>query len=149
MGTRKMEQVDFIQEERIVRPPPVGLHGYDAKRVSFDTGLDTGPETLVQQHFAEEQDINTIVRRFGVSGVAPLGVNGPAIYGDFTGITDYESARDTIERANRAFMDLPADVRAKFDNDPAKLISMAQSMDADQFDAFVQPEKPAEPPAGS
>lgn len=118
---------------------PVGLHGYDAVEVSDATGLDTGSETIVQQHYGEEVDINTIVRRFGVTGALPLGPEGPAIYGDFTGITDYESARDTIERANTAFMNLPADVRLKFDNDPAKLIAMSQSMSEEAFSEFVSP----------
>lgn len=112
---------------------PLKMRGYDARALSEETGTDTGSDTIVQQHYADEVDINTIVRRFGVTGSMPFGPNGPAIYGDFSGISDWESALATIERAEESFMALPAEVRAKFDNDPGKLVEYSQSVSEEEF----------------
>lgn len=126
-------------------PEGASLRSYDARRVSIETGVNTGIETLVQQQFAEDADINVLVHRFGVTGQMPLGPSAPGIYGDFTGIFDYESARETIRRADQAFMQLSAEVRAKFDNDPQKLIDFARSASYEDFVAGVEAAK--EPPA--
>lgn len=113
---------------------PMKLRGYDAADWSDQTGVDTGSETLVQQQFVEEQDINTIVKRFQVTGAFPMGPDGPAVYGDFSGITDYDSALETIDRAERSFMALPAEVRDRFKNNPANLINWAnEARDEEEF----------------
>lgn len=128
---------------------PLKLRGYDAAELSEDTGIDTGTETLVQQHFVQEQDINTIVARFGVTGALPLGPDGPAVYGDFSGITDYDSALETIERAEASFMSLPAEVRDRFKNNPANLINWAnEARDEEEFMTrfAVKTERPAVAP---
>lgn len=110
------------------------LRGFDSREVSDLTSLHTGPETLVQQHFAVEQDINTIVRRFGLTSELPAQVSG-GMYGDFTGVTDYDSAVARIARADEAFMALPADVRERFGNDPGQLIRLAQALPLEDFNA--------------
>lgn len=140
------EDVD-LRSARIEARRPVGLRGYDAKYLSMVTAKDTGPDTIVQQHFSEDADINTIVRRYGITGQLPLGPGGP-MYGDFSGITDYESARATMARADEAFMQLPPDVRLKFKNDPAELIRFAQSVSEDEFVSALAP-VPVEPVAAT
>lgn len=125
----------------------------NAAYYSDKTGVDTGPETIVQQHFADEVDINTIVRRFGIGPSTPLGASA-GVYGDFTGVSDYESALNTVRRAEQGFMTLPADVRERFDNDPGKLIEFAEGMSMDEFvsalePAVMAPEAPLAPVEGS
>lgn len=130
--------------------PGVTLHGYSWAEVSDLSGVDTGPETMVQQHFRDEVDVNTIVRRFGLSSDLPAAVNA-GVYGDFTGIEDYASAVAAIDRAHEGFMRLPAQVREKFDNDPGRLISAAHSMsEADFLSAFAEKVQDGQPaaPAG-
>lgn len=114
--------------EIIKRNRPAPLRGYDAKERSDLTSIETGSETRVQQQFAEEVDINTIVRRYGVSPARPLGYGGEGLYGDFTEITDYESAVARVEKVREGFMKLPPEVRERFDNDPGKLIRHAQDL---------------------
>lgn len=92
-------------------------YGYDSDKVSEDTGLECKDVTLAQQHQADEADINTIVRRFGVTGQLPEPVRAPT-FGDFTDVFDFRSAQDAILEANRSFMAMPADVRARFGNNP-------------------------------
>lgn len=121
---------------------PPGLRGYDAKEVSRVTATHTGSESLVQQHLKDEVDINTIMRRFGVTDQLPLGPR-TGIYGDFTGISDYESAVERVRGAQERFMELPAEIREKFRNDPGELIAAANSMPPEEFEAlFAAPEVP-------
>lgn len=94
---------------------------YDVDAASDESGLKCEEPTLAQQHFADECDINTIVRRFGLDGELPVGVRMPT-YGDFTGVVDYHSAANAIALANEAFDGLPAVVRARFQNDPALFV---------------------------
>ena len=73
--------------------------------------------TLAQQQFKDDVDINVLLERFKVTGQLPQGVVLPS-YGDFSGISDYRTAREAIRRAENSFMDLPANIRARFQNDP-------------------------------
>lgn len=78
--------------------------------------------SLARQSFKEECDINTIVKRFGLSGELPKGVRMPS-YGDFTGIYDYASAMNAIVAARESFDTMPANVRARFNNEPADFVA--------------------------
>lgn len=98
-------------------------YNYDPDEVSAETGLAIDPEEgVTQQQFADECDINTIVKRFGMTGELPNGVNMPVI-GDFTGITDFHTAMNVVKSAEAAFMELPANIRARFENDPGKVLN--------------------------
>ncbi len=96
-------------------------YNYDTMQVSNETGLECLDESLAQQHARDETDINTIVRRFGLTGELPNGVRAPQ-YGDFTEATDYHTAMNAVISANNAFMQLPADVRSRFNNDAGAFV---------------------------
>lgn len=119
-------------------PRNAGLGSYNAHELSARLSVETGSETIVQQHLKNEVDINTIVKRFGITGQMPFGVD-EGIYGDFTGITDYESALAKVTQADESFMTLPAEIRERFKNSPAELIRFAQSVDEDAFMAAMKP----------
>ena len=104
-------------------------YNYDVDAVSDETGLKCEDPSLAQQHMAEECDINYIVERFGVTGQLPESPVYAPTYGDFTGIGDYRSALDAVSQANDAFMSLPANVRERFDNDPALFVDFCSSTD--------------------
>lgn len=110
----------------------VPLRGYDAKVLSEQESVDfRGDEGLTQQHFAVDLDINEVMRRFGAS-VSPH-ADFTGVYGDFTGIVDYDSAVARIEAADARFMSLPPEVRERFGNDAGRLISAAQLLSEDEF----------------
>lgn len=115
-----------------------GPRGYDTGEVSDETAIDTGKDTMVQQQFGIEQDVNTIVKRFGLTGNTPFG-SAAGVYGDFTGICDYSSAMEVIERAQKGFMTLPPDVRERFENDPGRMIAYAQSVPEEEFIRAFEP----------
>jgi len=75
-----------------------------------------------QQKFKDECDINTIVRRFGISGQLPVDGRIP-MYGDFTSVGDYREALDAIRLADDAFLQLPANVRRELGDDPARFVA--------------------------
>lgn len=96
-------------------------YNYDMDAVSAETGLRCEDESLTAQEYAEDADINVIAQRFGLFGELPTGVRAP-VYGDFSGVDDYQSALNAIMAAQEAFMELPGDVRARFENDPARFV---------------------------
>lgn len=96
-------------------------YNYDMNKAGDESALACKDPTLTQQSFAEEVDINTIVRRFGLTGELPTNVRMPQ-YGDYTEVMDYHQAMTAIRMADESFYSMPADVRARFDNNPGKFV---------------------------
>lgn len=95
---------------------------YDARIFYTDPGEDEG---LVQHHMQEETDVNVIMARYQKTGdISHLGEIA-GTYGDFSDVTDYKSGLDRINDANLLFMELPASIRDRFNNDPAKFVEFA------------------------
>lgn len=97
-------------------------YNYDTMQASDESALHCLDESLTQQSFKDEADINTIVRRFGLTGQLPQDLQMP-VSGDFTGISDYHTAMNMVLAAQDEFLRVPADVRARFQNDPAQLMA--------------------------
>jgi len=93
----------------------------DNDQLSFDSGLCCEDESLAIQSAKDEADINTIVRRFGLTGELPGDFQMPQS-GDFTNIPDFHSAMNRVRQAEEAFMELPGEIRARFMNDPAAVM---------------------------
>lgn len=122
-------------------PWNTGRGDYLWKEVSDDSRVDTGSESMVQQHFKDEVDINTVVRRYGITAGMPFGPDG-GMYGDFTGIVDYDSAVALIKDTEDRFHRIPAEIREKFNNNPGLLVKFAQDSTAEEFEAFFEPMVP-------
>jgi len=97
---------------------------YDRDKNSDLAKLVFTRSSRTKQSFRDECDINNILRQFNVTGELPIGSVQPQ-YGDFSGITDYQSALNAVMAAQDSFLQLPAKVRAKFDNDPALFVEFA------------------------
>jgi hypothetical protein len=96
-------------------------YNYDTKAASDQAATDHfGPSLTIQSH-AEDADLNVILKRFGVTGTMPVNPKLPS-YGDFSEITDFQSALAAVEHAQELFMEYPADLRAKFENSPQRLL---------------------------
>lgn len=97
-------------------------YNYDRDIVSVGTGLVIAEEeNRTQQQFKDEADINVLVRRFRLTGELPQGVAVPT-YGDFDAAGDYHAAMNVMRAADEAFMQMPADLRFRFGNDPNKFL---------------------------
>lgn len=96
-------------------------YNYDTNKLSDETGLKCEDDSLAQQHQKDESDINTIVKRFGLTGELPENVRMP-IYADYTDITNYHDAMNAVIAADMAFAQMPAEIRSRFDNNPEKFV---------------------------
>lgn len=94
----------------------------DNDAVSLSAGFECVGESLAVQSAEEESNINTIVRRFGISGELPNNLRMPQS-GDFTGLPDFHAAMNLVRQAQEEFVRVPAEIRAKFNNDPARFMS--------------------------
>jgi len=101
-------------------------YNYDRDAATNESGLACEEPSLAQQHFKDECDINNILRQFNVTGLLPEQPLSPR-YGDFTGIGDYHTALNRVIAAQDEFEALPAQIRARFDNDPANLIEFLEN----------------------
>lgn len=101
---------------------------YDVDAASNEHATPVSGETMTKQSFKEECDINTIVRRFGLTGEMPVNVRMPS-YGDFTGVWDYRSAMDALIQARDSFEAMPAEVRRRFNDDPAEFVDFCSNKD--------------------
>lgn len=98
-----------------------GFYDYDMDAVSRETGLRCEDKSLAVQSMKDEADINILVKRFGLTGVIPQNVRVPLL-NDFDEVFDFQSAQNAIVSARESFMSLNADVRERFQNDPAKFV---------------------------
>lgn len=128
-------------------------YNYDVMAASDESALDfSDSPSLTKQSFADECDINTIVRNFGLTGELPSNVRPPQ-YGDFIGVVDYQTALNAVIAADDAFMEMPAEVRARFHNDPASFVDFCSNPDNKdemlRLGLAVAPEAPEAPPVAS
>lgn len=87
-----------------------------ATRITFDD------PSLTQQHHAKDADLNTIVKRYGITdgAIPPMALN-PEYFGDFTDAVDFREHLDRVRDALERFNALPANLRSQFNNDPVQL----------------------------
>lgn len=75
--------------------------------------------SLTKQCFQSECDINSIMKKWERTGVLENVRARQGHYGDFTNVSDYQSAVNAVVNAQEAFDSFPATLRARFRNDPA------------------------------
>lgn len=111
----------FMREMPVKVPFLRSAFNYDMDKASDEAGLACMDDSLTQQQFKEEADINTIVNRFLKTGVLPTPNTFPQ-YVDFEGVFDYQSAMNLVRAADESFMRMDAKVRARFNNSPQEFL---------------------------
>jgi len=101
---------------------------YDFKARSDETATECKDPSLTVQSDAVDADINTIVKRYGITGQMPQALRLPE-YSDYEDVFDFHSAQLAILEGEKQFMSLPADIRAKFENDAGQFFSYAANPD--------------------
>ena len=81
--------------------------------------------SITQQQFREQADINEIMKKYKKTGDWPQSVSRGAFM-DTTNLPSYQEALDVVRAAESAFIELPAKVRRRFDNNPQELISFLE-----------------------
>lgn len=87
------------------------------------------PSKTVQSQ-SEEADINTIVKRFGLTGKLPENVRVPE-FADFEDVFDFQSAMNAVRLGQESFMRMPADIRNEFYNDPQRFVEFCTATNED------------------
>ena len=100
---------------------------YDDDYNSDEFGLVCPEPSLTKQSDAQSCDINVIVQKWLKTGQLPTNLNdGQAQYYDVSAIPDYRTCLDTVIAAQRQFEGLPALVRERFHNDPARFLDFVE-----------------------
>lgn len=108
-----------------MKPPFIrSPYNYDVKEASDSSSLATVGESLTVQSQSEDADINVLMKRYGITGKFPDNARLPT-YGDFSEITDFRTALESVQNAHNEFMKYPAEFRARFDNDPQNFLLFA------------------------
>lgn len=128
-----------------------GLQGLPEVDPGVDCSVDpdTGEElvSLTKQEFADDCDINVIMARYEKTGVIDHVNRRQPEFGDFADMVDYQTALNIVNEADSRFSDLPASVRARFENDPRQLLAfVADPANRDEAMDLGLIERPAEPP---
>lgn len=93
-------------------------YNHDTMSESNRTALTCPEDSLTDQSFKEDADINTIMER--VKQGAQIPVPLPEHFGDAFSIPTLLEARTRIAENNATFYNLPPNIRAEFLNDPAR-----------------------------
>jgi phage internal scaffolding protein len=93
-----------------------------------DSGIVFTMPTMAQQHFKDECDINSIMKRYTQTGLLPQS-SREFFYGDVSEQLDYRQALDFLNNAQDNFDALPAVLRKRFDNDPGQLLDFLANPD--------------------
>lgn len=88
--------------------------------------LTCAEPTLTKQSFRQECDINQIMARYKASGILDHINAHQGRYEDLPSEIDYHSDLLAVMAAQDAFASLPAAMRARFENDPAKFVGFVQ-----------------------
>lgn len=78
--------------------------------------------SLTHQSMSEACDINNIMKRYEKTGIIEHVVTHKGDYADFSDSSDYLESLLKVTEAQDMFNSLPADIRAKFANEPANFL---------------------------
>ena len=78
--------------------------------------------SLTDQQWKDDCDVNTILEKYKRTGMVTHVRRIQGRFADVSQVQDLHSGAIQIQLANDDFMALPADVRAKFDNDIYKFV---------------------------
>lgn len=113
------------------------------------TTLSTFEPSITLQAPAQDADLNILAKRYGLDRAQiPPAVFDPRYYGD-VGDLDLRTALDRVRDAQERFQALPARLRERFANDPARLWSFVSNPEnteeAVQLGLLARRDAPASP----
>lgn len=99
-----------------------------AVRARPDVAVDfTGEVSRTKQSFKDSTDINKIIARFGRTGMLTHVNSRQPFYGDVSNIDSYQGCLEVVRQAQELFAGMSAQVRERFGNDPAQMISFLEN----------------------
>lgn len=113
---------------------------------------NTVGESMTQQNFKDECDVNNIMRKFEKTGMVSHVNSVQGTYADYTDMPQsYHEALEQVQSAHDMFMTIPAKIRAEFNNDPGEFLAFVEDpANADKLRdmglAKAKPEPVPDPP---
>lgn len=100
-----------------------------AQAASDEAGHYNDLPSLTKQSFTDDADINIVMQRFGITdgSLDPSQIRWEEI--DLSDAGDFQSIQNQMVRAKELFMQLPADLRYAFNNDPAQMFDWVRNPD--------------------
>lgn len=89
-----------------------------------------------EQHHKERCDVNKIVSKYVRTGIIDHIKDRSGIYGDISGVEDFRGCLQKVQNVTNHFMSLPAEIRDKFSNNPAKFLDYLK--DPKNYDEIVE-----------
>lgn len=80
--------------------------------------------SMTQQHFKDETMIDNILQKYAETGFLtdPFSPKRPIQFGDFSNVTDFQTAQNAVARTTEYFESLPSHIRASFNNSPQEFL---------------------------
>jgi hypothetical protein len=101
-------------------------YNYDLEQASDEAAFVPSGESMTVQSMSEDADLNVLMKRYGITGKFPENPRIPQ-YGDFTHVTDFRGAIEAARDAMDKFMEFPAELRQRFDNNPQFMLDYMQA----------------------
>ena len=115
--------------------------------ISQKTGISfIGGKGLTKQTDKDSADINVILRKYEKTGSLPDMILREPKYGDFSDVLSYQDALNLVMHAEEQFAALDAQVRKRFDNEPAEFLAFCndpKNRDEMRKLGLLKPEEPA------
>lgn len=129
---------------------------YDGKRIKV--GMHFNKPSLTEKIQGHDLDINAIVNRYhqGIYSPVPIATKKPTFAGVFKP-NMYEESVQYIRNVQNEFNSLPSNIRARFDNDPNKLLNFLEDssnieeahklglLDNERYQQYIDSLKPVDP----
>lgn len=93
--------------------------------ISDKTALRCADPSLTKQADRDAADINNILKRYEKTGELPNMIKRDPVWGDFADMPTFQEAFEVVAKAEEQFAALDAQVRRRFDNDPALFLAFA------------------------
>ncbi len=93
------------------------MRPYSRARHSINCG-----EGRTKQSHKDECDINIVMARYVKTGNLEHIATAMPRYGDFSEVPDLHTATNQVNEATELFMELPSEIRSRFNNNPAELL---------------------------
>lgn len=97
----------------------------DLKRQARFTDIDASKDGMTVQAPTEEVDINKIMARV-LKGQPVMTSAGQPFYGDVSEFGGLQEAIMKVREAEELFMQYPADLRERFENNPVKFVEFME-----------------------
>lgn len=108
-------------------------HAYSFDTAEYDLGIDCSEyvtedgevvktPSMTRQADAEDCDINYMMAKYQATGVEPRSNPRQPQWGDFSTVLGFQEALNIVRQSEADFALLPAEVRARFANDPAGML---------------------------